>query len=395
MSTKTRRRVRAWTGQLVVVALAGLSLFDIWVVSLSDVTTGLRLITTVMLFAICLALVWRRRAPVAVLVAVMVLVSVQAVFFDPSVQDTGEQSTFESFLALLLGFYSVAAYAEERRAILGAAIVGASILAIDIPRLIAGTNPGDIIPAWLFYATVWFIGRTIRKRQLQAARLQDLAAQLELEREERAQTAVAEERSRISRELHDVVAHSVSVMVVQAQAAQRLLQGEQREARQALTSIETTGRQALVEMRRLLGILRRTDEEPALAPQPGLKHLDALIEQVREAGLPVELRVEGMAEPLPPGVDLSAYRIVQEALTNTLKHAGPSHARVAIHYRGDEIELEISDDGVGTVNGDGTGQGLIGMRERVALYSGVLHSGRQNGGGYLVRARLPLDPNRP
>ncbi|MDQ3638196.1 MAG: hypothetical protein M3426_09410, partial [Actinomycetota bacterium] len=154
MSTKTRRRVRAWTGQLVVVTLAGLSLFDIWVVSLSDVTTGLRLITTVMLFAICLVLVWRRRAPVAVLFAVMVLVSVQAVFFDPSVQDTGEQSTFESFLALLLGFYSVAAYAEERRAILGAAIVGASILAIDIPRLIAGTNPGDIIPAWLFYATV-------------------------------------------------------------------------------------------------------------------------------------------------------------------------------------------------------------------------------------------------
>ncbi len=395
MSTKTRRRVRAWTGQLVVVALAGLSLFDIWVVSLSDVTTGLRLITTVILFAICLVLVWRRRAPVAVLFAVMVLVSVQAVFFDPSVQDTGEQSTFESFLALLLGFYSVAAYAEERRAILGAAIVGASILAIDIPRLIAGTNPGDIIPAWLFYTTVWFMGRTLRQRRLQAARLQDLAAQLELEREERAQTAVAEERSRISRELHDVVAHSVSVMVVQAQAAQRLLQGEQQEARQALTSIETTGRQALVEMRRLLGILRRTDEEPALAPQPSLKHLDALIEQVREAGLPVELRVEGAAEPLPPGVDLSAYRIVQEALTNTLKHAGPSHARVAIHYRSDEIELEISDDGGGNVNGGGSGQGLIGMRERVALYSGVLHSGRQNGGGYLVRARLPLDPNRP
>ncbi len=268
-------------------------------------------------------------------------------------------------------------------------------MAIDIPRLIAGTNPGDIIPAWLFYTTVWFMGRTLRQRRLQAARLQDLAAQLELEREERAQTAVAEERSRISRELHDVVAHSVSVMVVQAQAAQRLLQGEQQEARQALTSIETTGRQALVEMRRLLGILRRTDEEPALAPQPSLKHLDALIEQVREAGLPVELRVEGAADPLPPGVDLSAYRIVQEALTNTLKHAGPSHARVAIHYRSDEIELEISDDGVGNVNGDGSGQGLIGMRERVALYSGVLHSGRQNGGGYLVRARLPLDPNRP
>jgi len=317
------------------------------------------------------------------------------VFFDPSFRNPAEQPPFESFLALLLCFYSVAACGEERRAVLAGGIAGVVILAVDIFRLLAGMNPGDIVPPWVFYATIWFIGRTIRKSQLQAARLQDLAAQLELEREERAQTAVAEERSRISRELHDVVAHSVSVMVVQAQAAQRLLQGEQQEARQALTSIETTGRQALVEMRRLLGILRRTDEELALAPQPGLKHLDALIEQIREAGLPVELRVEGAAEPLPPGVDLSAYRIVQEALTNTLKHAGPSHARVAIHYRGDEIELEISDDGVGTVNGDGTGQGLIGMRERVALYGGVLHSGRQNGGGYFVRTRLPLDPNQP
>ena len=394
MSTKTRQRVRAWTGQLVVVALAGLSLIDIWVVSLSDVTTGLRLINTFILFAICLALVWRRRAPVAVLFAVMVLVGIQAMYFSPPVPNPGEQPTLESFLALLLGFYSVAAYAEERRAILGAAIVGASILAIDIPRLIAGTNPGDIIPAWLFYATVWSIGRTLRQRQLQAARLQDLAAQLELEREERAQTAVAEERSRISRELHDVVAHSVSVMVVQAQAAQRLLQGEQQEARQALTSIETTGRQALTELRRLPGILRRTDAELALAPQPSLKHLDALVEQTREAGLPIELSVEGDVGSLPPGVDLSAYRIVQEALTNALKHAGPARARVEIHYSDAEVELEVSDDGPGTGGGEGTGHGLVGMRERVALYGGVLESGKRTGGGYLVRARLPLDPDR-
>jgi signal transduction histidine kinase len=395
MSTKTRQRVRAWTGQLVVVALAGLSLIDIWVVSLSDVTTGLRLTNTSILFAICLALVWRRRAPVAVLFAVMVLVSIQAMFFSPPVHNPGEQPTLESFLALLLGFYSVAAYAEERRAILGAAIVGASILAIDIPRLIAGTNPGDIIPAWVFYTTLWFIGRTLRQRQLQAARLQDLAAQLELEREERAQTAVAEERSRISRELHDVVAHSVSVMVVQAQAAQRLLQGEQQEARRALTSIETTGRQALMEMRRLLGILRRTDAELALAPQPRLEHLDGLVEQTREAGLPVELRVEGDVGSLPPGVDLTAYRIAQEALTNVRKHAGPARARVVVRRRDDGIELEITDDGPETGKNDGSGHGLIGMRERVALYGGTLESGKRSGGGYLVRAKLPVEPNRP
>ena len=394
MSTKHRWRVRAWTGQLVVVALASLSLIDIWVVSLSDVTTSLRLVNTLILFAICLALVWRRRLPVAVLFSVMVLVGVQAMFFSPSVPYPGEQPTLESFLALLLGFYSVAAYAEERRSILGAAIIGASILAIDIPRLIAGMNPGDIIPAWLFYTTVWFMGRTLRQRRLQAARLQDLAAQLELEREERAQTAVAEERSRISRELHDVVAHSVSVMVVQSQAAQRLLQGEQRNVRLALESIETTGRQALTEMRRLLGILRRTDAELELAPQPSLKHLNTLIEQMREVGLPVELHIEGEAEQLPPGVDLSAYRIVQEALTNTLKHAGPSRARVAIHYRTDELELEVTDDGTGNRKGSGTGQGLIGMRERVALYGGVFESGRRESGGYSVRARLPLDSGR-
>ena len=395
MSTKTRSRVRKWTSQLVVITLGCLALIDIWVLPLPDGVPGPRPTNTLIFLLICLTLVWRRRAPVVVLFAVMALVGVQAVFFNPSFQNPAELFPFESFLALLLSFYSVAAYSEQRRAVLAGATAGVIILAVDIPRLIAGVYPGNIIPAWLFYATIWFIGRTIHKGRLQAARLQDLATQLEIEREEKARTAVAEERARISRELHDVVAHSVSVMVVQAQAAQRLLEGEQREARQALSSIETTGRQALTELRRLLGILRRSDEELALAPQPSLKHLDVLIGQVRESGLPIELRVEGETRPLPPGVDLSAYRIVQEALTNTLKHAGPARARVEIRYGDDEIELEITDDGPGTGRGGGAGQGLIGMRERVALYGGVLHSGKQDGGGYLVRARLPLDSGQP
>jgi signal transduction histidine kinase len=239
------------------------------------------------------------------------------------------------------------------------------------------------------------MGWTLHKRRVQAVRLEDRAARLEIEREEKARAAVAEERARISRELHDVVAHSVSVMVVQAQAAQRLTDAERTDLRRALGSIETTGRQALVEMRRLLGVLRRTDADLSLAPQPGLDDLDELIGQVREAGLPVELRTEGEPEALPPGVDLSAYRIVQEALTNTLKHAGPAHARVTIRYRNDEVEVEVTDNGAGTGKGEGSGQGLIGMRERVAIYGGVFESGRQDGGGYLVRARLPLDANRP
>jgi len=147
-------------------------------------------------------------------------------------------------------------------------------------------------------------------------------------------------------------------------------------------------------MRRLLGILRRTEAELALAPQPSLSQLDALIEQVHASGLPVELRIEGEAKPLPPGVDLSAYRIVQEALTNSLMHAGPSHAQVVIHYRAGELALEITDDGTGNGKGGGAGQDLIGMRERVTLYGGVFQSGRREGGGYSVRARLPLDSDR-
>jgi signal transduction histidine kinase len=148
-------------------------------------------------------------------------------------------------------------------------------------------------------------------------------------------------------------------------------------------------------MRRLLGTLRRTDAELTLAPQPSLRRLEDLIEQVREAGLPVELRVEGEVASLPPGVDLSAYRIVQEALTNTLKHAGASQVKVVVHYLDDELELEVTDDGSGNGNGGGSGQGMIGMRERVALYGGILKSGKKAGGGYGVRARLPLESNQP
>ena len=324
----------------------------------------------------------------AVLFVVLAAIGVQAAFFHAP-----DQAPLQSFLALLLAFYSVAAHGEPRRAVYAGMIAGAMIVAVALPDLFMGENPGNVIPSWLFIGAAWLMGWTIHKRRVQAVRLEDRAAQLEIEREEKARAAVAEERARISRELHDVVAHSVSVMVVQAQAAQRMIDAEQADLRQVLQSIETTGRQALVEMRRLLGVLRRTGADLALAPQPGLEELDDLIGQVRAAGLPVELRVEGEPQPLPAGVDLSAYRIVQEALTNTLKHAGPAHARVTIRYRDDEVELEVDDDGPGTGKGGGSGQGLIGMRERVAIYGGVFESGRQNG-GYLVRARLPLAPNR-
>ncbi len=386
MSVKLREHTAVLVDGLIVLALGGLALGEIWTSPFAEP----RPVNTFLFLSVCLALLWRRRAPLVVLVIAVTVLCIQANLFDPP-----DQPPLSSFIIFLVVSYSVAVHGEGRRAVVAAAAAFATeILIIDLPRLLAGENPGNIIPAWILYLMLWFVGRTIRQSRLQAERLQDLATQLELEREEKARTAVAEERSRISRELHDVVAHSVSVMVVQSQAAQRLLEGEQRNARQALESIETTGRQALTEMRRLLGILRRTDAELALAPQPGLEHLDALIEQTREAGLPVELSVEGDVGSLPPGVDLTAYRIVQEALTNTLKHAGPAHARVTIRRRDDGMELEVADDGAASGKGDGSGQGLIGMRERVALYGGALESGRRDGGGYIVRARLPLASNR-
>ena len=395
MSTKSRRGVRMWFSQLSVIALGCLAFIDIWLLPVKDAVPGSRPINTLIFLLICLVLLWRRRMPVAVLFAVLFLIGAQIVFFNPSFHTPASEPPLVSFLAFLLALYSISAYGEERRAIVAGVTVGVVILAADILRLGAGVHPENIIPTWVFCAAIWFVGRTIHRSQLQAAQLRDLAAQLELEREKKAQTAVSEERSRIAREMHDVVAHSVSVMVVQSQAAQRLLEGEQRAARQALGSIETTGRQALTEMRRLLGILRRTDAELALTPQPSLSRLEDLIEQVREAGLPVEVRVEGEASSLPPGVDLAAYRIVQEALTNTLKHAGPSRANVVIHYRDDELEVEITDDGAGNGKDGGSGQGLLGMRERVALYGGILESSKKVGGGYIVRARLPLDSNQP
>ena len=238
-------------------------------------------------------------------------------------------------------------------------------------------------------AAAYGVGFALRGQRIQSTILAQRAERLEREREQKARLAVAEERVRIARELHDIVAHAISVVVVQAQAGQRVLQGEQASAREALGSIETTGRQALVEMRRLLGIVRREDGELPLAPRPSLAQLAVLAESVREAGLPVELRVEGDPKPLPPGVDLSAYRIVQEALTNALKHAGPASAQVVVRYRQSEVELEIADDGRGRADGSEGGHGLVGIRERAALVGGNVECETNGGGGYTVRARLP------
>src|SRR5438445_124084 len=235
-------------------------------------------------------------------------------------------------------------------------------------------------------------GRGTRGAGTEQAR--ELTARVEAAERERAtaaERATAEERARIARELHDVVAHSVSVMVVQASGVRRLLKDEQHREREALLSVEQIGRQALTEMRRMLGVMRSGEETPAaLAPQPGLQHLDRLIAQVEEAGLPVTLRVEGDRPDISPGVDLSAYRIVQEGLTNALKHAKGARADVVVRYVESSVELEIADNGTAPV-GDGNGHGLVGMRERVALYGGTLEAGPREGGGFVLRAELPVE----
>jgi signal transduction histidine kinase len=264
-----------------------------------------------------------------------------------------------------------------------------------------GGQPGRAIPELAVFAIAWVLGDNIRTRRAYLAELEARAARLEREREERDARAVIEERTRIARELHDVIAHNVSVMVVQAAAAEELFETSPERARESLRSVAATGRAALTEMRRLLGVIRADDElggDPSYVPQPGIDYLDELVRQVQETGLAVELSVLGEPRELPEGVGLCAYRIVQEALTNTLKHAGASRADVSVRYVEDALELQVVDDGRGAdpVNGDGEagGHGLIGMRERVALFGGSLNVGPRPGGGYAVDARLPIEPNR-
>ncbi len=340
-------------------------------------------------FATVIPLLWRRRAPVPVVIAVTATAFATAVLF--------RTESSATFFAFLLAVFSAGAHSRSLEASLAG--LGAIVFFLVVMAWTEGEiQPWSILMGAMMTGT-WIAGETLRRRAVLTADLQARAAQLERERDEEAQRAVAEERVRIARELHDVVAHSVSVMVVQAAAARRIMDSRPDAARESMESIESTGRQALAEMRRLLGVLRSGDEEAlARAPQPTLDYLPRLIEDIREAGLPVEVRVEGEPRPLPPGVDLSAYRVVQEALTNALRHAGPARASVVVRYGQDDVEIEVTDDGRGVPEdagaAGGPGHGLVGMRERVALFRGEFQAGPGDGGGFAVRARLPVEPNQ-
>ena len=289
---------------------------------------------------------------------------------------------------VMLGSYSPAANLAFRPALAGGAAMlgGTWLLALLDP-----TNGGfdKLFTAPIFTALPWIVGRVVHRLAEQRRELAVLATALEREREERARTAVELERARIARELHDVVAHAVSVMVVQSEAGDSLLDSSPLRARDSFRTIEATGRAALVEMRRLLGLLR-SDEQVWLEPQPGLSSLDVLAAQVREAGVAVDVALsDDPGRDLPAGLDLAAYRVVQEALTNALKHAGATAVRVTVHRLADAIEIDVRDDGRGPTGANG-GHGLVGMRERVAMFGGDLSTGPAPGGGFRVHARLPL-----
>jgi signal transduction histidine kinase len=277
---------------------------------------------------------------------------------------------------------------DSRRAWTGLAIVLGSITTVvyNIP----GHLTAELIFIPVDFGIAWAAGYALRERAEKAEAAETRAMRAEREREAAARVAVAEERARIARELHDVVAHAVSVMVLQVGAVRHKLPDALAEDREALSGVERAGRTALTEMRRLLSAMRRDGDEVEFTPQPGLDGLEALLEEVGRAGLPVVLHVDGRPVPLPRGVDLSAYRIVQEGLTNALKHARASDADVTVRYRPEELEIEVRDNGLGSATSDGLGHGLVGIRERVKLYGGEMSAGTATGGGFVLSTRLPI-----
>lgn len=316
--------------------------------------------------AIVAPLFARRRFPFGAPVAVGIAMAAASVF---------DHSVFYDLAPAAAGVAAVFLVGMAQP--LSRAVAGLA-LTFAVVGIAAHSDPGggvdDFAAIALGLAPCWLLGLALRRKQ------------------EEAELAVADERARIARELHDIVGHGVSVMTVQAAAVRRLLRPDQERERDALLAVERTGREALAEMRRMVGVLRRSEEAEALAPQPSLRRLDALVEQARRAGLPVDLQVEGTAVELPPGVDLAAYRVVQEGLTNALKHARATRAEVRVQYGDGEVEVSVANDGRLESGAEGAGHGLLGMRERVAVYGGELEAGPQPTGWFRLRVRLPATP---
>lgn len=363
----------------IALAVAALGEIEVWVADIP----GPRGVSASAALLLGVVLAWRRRAPLAVVLAVTAISNAEVLLGVPN------NAPAVPVLAGVIAMYSLGARGSVRLIVLGGA------LALATTWLVLLTQPPVDATDFPFSATLTLaplvLGRALSTTRRAAGEAAERAERAEREGERAAAEAVAEERQRIARELHDVVAHSISVMGVQAGAVRRLLPPGNDELEQTLRSVEETGRDALGEMRRLLGIVRGGDAG-ALAPQPGLARLEELIADARQAGLTVEFRREGELAPLPPGPDLAAYRIVQEALTNVRRHAQGARAEVVIHRTDRNVEITVTDDGPGLDGRARPAHGIIGMRERAALYGGEVQLGDAPGGGLRLRARLPLQP---
>jgi signal transduction histidine kinase len=335
------------------------------------------------------ALLWRRSHPLGAMVVVLVGASLMTALLTPP------PDMFSTVVLLVSVCYATGRHLESRRSLAGLVVGVGTVVVVALIH-----DPGDVIwPAVFFAGLPWLVGRTLRNQTALARELAEKAERAAHAREEEERLAVAGDRARVARDLHDVLAHNLSVMVVQAGAARRVVERNPAQAAEAAELIQRTGREALAELRHLFGAVRRGEGEDLSGP-PSIARVEDLVRRARAAGLKVRLRTEGEPVPLPPGVDLAAHRVVQEALTNSLKHAGATRATVTVSYEPGELVLSIEDDGGEPVGEDGLsatggGHGIVGMRERVAVYGGLLQAGAREDGGFAVRARLPTRPPVP
>jgi signal transduction histidine kinase len=382
---------------LLAVGLAAWGQVDLWLVGGSFTQVpGSHAVTAPFLLLFTLPLAWRRRWPFAVLLTVTAAIVAESLIIGRSPEGG------EILFPILIVLYSVGAYADRDRAVVGFAL-GVAAMTVDTiqdPNHEVASLAGVVVASGFFGVflggTAWLVGRHVRSRRIHAEQFQQRALHLERDQSELARAAAEAERVRIARELHDVVAHSVSLMGVQAGAAERVMGRDPDRARDSLRSIQAGSREAIRELRRLLSVLR-TAEQPELAPQPGLGSLDPLVARAREGGTPVDLQIDGEPGRIPTGIELSAYRVVQESLTNVRKHAPGAATRVDVNCRPDRIELTVENDTPAAGNGSAEeggqrrGYGLVGMRERVDLYGGDMTVGPRAGGGFAVRVTLPIE----
>jgi signal transduction histidine kinase len=375
----TRPRLATLADAALALVLAVLGIVEVWAPLSSRQGEGSAVWTTVQVLVVCLPLALRRRRPFAVLVTVVVGLAVLSALAPLYVLFYGQ------LVPLGVVTFGVARYGRGREPVYGGLLVAAVLLSADL-TVTELQGPSEIAFHWGVFVLIWAAGVGLRRQEVRAQRNLQRAIDVEVAAAERTMAAVVDERTRIARELHDIVAHAVSTMVVQAGAAEQVVDDDAEHVRAALASIRTTGADALAEMRRVVSMLR-SDGDGSLSPQPGVSGLTDLVADARRAGLAATLVVDGDRQPLPPGLDLAAYRIVQEALTNVRRHAAASAVRVHLTFTADELRIEVSDDGAGPET-PRPGHGLIGMHERAAVYGGTLET--EGGAGFTVRAVLPM-----